>query len=85
VTVTLNLPPEIERRFLAEAQAHGMSLDAFVRDILLARAQDDRKQSFSGKREQDKKTLTQLFAESPLKGLDLDFSRSPDMGRPVEL
>lgn len=37
MTVTLNLPPAIEQAFLAEAQAKGMSLDALVRDVLLAR------------------------------------------------
>jgi hypothetical protein len=37
MTVTLNLPPNVEQAFLAEAQAQGMSLDDFVRDVLLGR------------------------------------------------
>jgi len=41
--------------------------------------------SSAHKRPSGKKSLAQLFAESPLKGLDLDFSRSQDAGRPVEL
>lgn len=85
MTVTLNLPPDIERRFLAEAKASGVSLDEFVRDLLLARIQDRDKTPPAHKRPSGKKSLAQLFAESPLKGLDLDFSRSPDTGRPVEL
>jgi hypothetical protein len=85
MTVTLNLPPDIERRFLAEAQANGVSLDEFVRDLLLARIQEGGKTPPADKRPSGKKSLAQLFAESPLKGLDLDFSRSPDTGRPVEL
>ena len=32
-----------------------------------------------------RKSLAQLFAESPWKGLDLKIERDPDWGRPVEL
>ena len=32
-----------------------------------------------------RKSLAQLFAESPLKGLDIDFERDPDPGRDVAL
>lgn len=38
MTVTLNLPPDVERAFLAEAQAKGVSLDEWVREVLIARA-----------------------------------------------
>lgn len=38
MTVTLNLPPDVERAFLAEAQAKGISLDEWVREVLIARA-----------------------------------------------
>jgi hypothetical protein len=37
MTVTLNLPPNVEEAFLAEARARGVSLDELVRDLLLAR------------------------------------------------
>jgi hypothetical protein len=37
MTVRLNLPPQIEQAYLAEAQAKGLSLDDLVRDVLLAR------------------------------------------------
>lgn len=30
-----------------------------------------------------RKSLAQLFAESPFKGLDIDFERDPDRGRDV--
>jgi hypothetical protein len=36
MTVTLNLPPDIEQAYLAEAQAKGVSLDDLVRDLLLS-------------------------------------------------
>lgn len=32
-----------------------------------------------------RKSLAQLFADSPLKGLDIDFERDPDCGRGVPL
>ena len=37
MTVTLNLPPQVEEAYLAEAQARGLSLDALVCDVLVAR------------------------------------------------
>ena len=37
MTVTLNLPPQVEQAYLAEAQARGLSLEDLVRDVLLAR------------------------------------------------
>jgi hypothetical protein len=36
VTVTLELPHQIESAYLAEAQARGLSLDAVVREVLIA-------------------------------------------------
>ena len=38
MTVTVNLPPDIERAFLAEAQAKGISLNDWVGGVLMARA-----------------------------------------------
>jgi hypothetical protein len=37
MTLTLNLPPQIEQAYLAEAHARGLSLDALVSDVLLTR------------------------------------------------
>jgi hypothetical protein len=38
MTVTLNLPPDVERAFLAEAQVRGVSPDECIRELLIARA-----------------------------------------------
>jgi hypothetical protein len=38
MTVTLNLPPDVERAFLDEAQAKGVSLDEWVSEVLTTRA-----------------------------------------------
>ncbi len=37
MTVTLNLPPDVEQAYLAEAQARGVPLDELVREALIAR------------------------------------------------
>jgi Arc/MetJ-type ribon-helix-helix transcriptional regulator len=37
------------------------------------------------RRPEGRKSLAQLFAESPFKGLNIDFERDPDYGRDVEL
>lgn len=34
VTVTLTLPPDVERAFEAEARARGLSLDEFLSDLI---------------------------------------------------
>jgi hypothetical protein len=47
MTVTLNLPPNVEQAFLAEAQAKGVSPDELVRDVLLARQQSSTAQGLS--------------------------------------
>jgi hypothetical protein len=36
MTVTLNLPPQVEQAYLAEAQARGLPLDDVVREVLIA-------------------------------------------------
>jgi len=38
-----------------------------------------------GRRGERRKSLAQLFAESPFKGLDIDFERDPDRGRDLDL
>ena len=46
---------------------------------------DESQGELPAKRPASRKSLAQLFAASPLKGLDLKFERDPDTGRPVEL
>jgi hypothetical protein len=77
VTVKLELKPEIEAALLAQAHACGVSLEAYLDQVL--------RNATTAKRPAGRKSLAQLFAESPLKGLDLSFDRNPDVGRPVKL
>ncbi len=78
MTVKLDLKPEIEAGLLARATARGLSLEAYLDQVLQHAAA-------SKQRRADRKSLARLFAESPLKGLDLIFERDPDRGRPVKL
>lgn len=76
----LELSPEVQAVLLAQAQANGLSLETYAVKVLQECA------AGSGKpRAHGRKSLAQLFAESPLKGLDLKFERDPDTGRPVKL
>jgi hypothetical protein len=36
MTLTLNLPPQVEQAYLAEAQARGLPIDAVVQEVLIA-------------------------------------------------
>jgi hypothetical protein len=74
----LELKPEIEAGLVAHASARGLSLEAYLDDVLSTAAADKARPT-------SRKSLAQLFAESPLKGLDLKFERDPDAGRPIKL
>jgi hypothetical protein len=58
-----------------------------VKGIHIERVKDsaERAEIPAQKRPAGRKSLAQLFAESPFKGLDLRFERDPDTGRPVKL
>jgi hypothetical protein len=91
MTITVEVKPEVQAGLAAQAAAHGMDVPAYVASLLEQAAQPDapalREQAARPKyqRPPGRKSLAQLFAESPLKGLDLDFERDRDCGRDVEL
>jgi len=74
----LEIKPEVEAGLLAQAHARGLSLEAYLEQVLTSAASTKPRPS-------SRKSLAQLFAESPLKGLDLKFERDPDPGRPIKL
>jgi hypothetical protein len=74
----LELKPEVEAGLVAQAHARGLSLQAYLDEVLTSAAA-------TRARPAGRKSLTQLFAESPLKGLDLKFERDPDAGRAIKL
>jgi hypothetical protein len=77
MTVKLEVKPEIEACLIAQAHARGMTVEAYLDHVLESAA--------APRRPAGRKSLAQLFAESPLKGLDLKFERDPDEGRAAKL
>ena len=79
MTITLELPDSVEAELQAQAHARGMALDAYLIQHVLPAAVE------KPKAPRERKSLAQLFSESPLQGLDLPFERSQDTGRPIPL
>lgn len=81
MTITLDLEPEIEEGLRTQAQARGVSLSDYVKEIV------EREAHAAEPAEVPRaKNLVELFA--PIRGLfgdgELDFSRSPSTARPVD-
>jgi hypothetical protein len=91
LTIQIELSPEIESRLAAQAAAHRMDVRAYAAVLLQQAAQPATTESENSAtrsgydRPANRKSLAQLFAESPFKGLDLDFERDPDFGRDIAL
>lgn len=77
MTVTLNLPPDVEAGLLAQAQTHGLPLEAYLVQHVLRDAVQPAKPAAA------RKSIVELFA--PLRGIDVEFTRNPSTGRPVDL
>ena len=86
--MTIELKPEVERALAGQAAARGMDVPAYAAILLeqAAQAAEPESQDITTHPERHRptgrNTLAELFAESPLKGLDLDFSR--DRSRPSD-
>jgi hypothetical protein len=74
--------PEIEA-LIQERLRSGAFRDA--EEVILDALRSSAESSRRPQSKQGRKSLAQLFAESPLKGLDLRFERNQDTGRPVNL
>jgi hypothetical protein len=81
VTLEIN-KPELEA-LLMELQGEGANLDEVLLQSLKALKAASSVTKYQ--RPAGKKSLAQLFAESPFKGLELDFERSHDTLRSIEL
>ncbi|MGA3024628.1 MAG: hypothetical protein ABSF98_07660 [Bryobacteraceae bacterium] len=97
MTITIEITPRIQAGLAAQAAACGMDVPTWVAALLEQAAQPEAPKSLEAGNQEDmsappkrqrppgRKSLAQLFAESPFKGLDIDFERDPDFGRDVEL
>ena len=83
LAMTIELKPEQER-ILQEALRQGRfhSVEEAL-DRALQSIAPEESLSKATKRPTGKKNLVEVFA--PVRGLDLNFSRNPSTGRPVEL
>jgi hypothetical protein len=87
VTIQVELSPETEAWLAAQAASHRMDIPAFAASLLerakhpsAGQPQADSAAS-KHQRPSDRKSLAQLFAESPFSGLNLDFEKDRDYGR----
>jgi hypothetical protein len=79
-------------RLTRQAAAHGRAVEVYIANLLeeavhllLAHPPQDQTARPKVQGPPGRKSLAQLFAESPFRGLDLDFQRDRDLGRDVEL
>jgi Arc/MetJ-type ribon-helix-helix transcriptional regulator len=89
--MTIELKPEQERIIREEIQSGHFRSPNEVLDYAFAALREKQHGEESAAkptklpRPEGKKNLAQLFAESPFKGLEMDFERDPDHGRDIRL
>jgi hypothetical protein len=81
--MTINPRPQQEALIQAALQAGLIQSAEDALDVGLDHLRE--RIAAPSKRPPGRKRLAQLFAESPLKGLGIDFERDPDAGRPADL
>jgi hypothetical protein len=74
MTITVEISPEVQAELARKAAARGVDVPAFVATLIEQAAQPETARP-KYERPEGRKSLARLFAESPLAGLDLDFSR----------
>jgi len=85
-TITVEVTPELQAELARQAAAQGRALEAHAASLLEEAAHLPTAAPTSRrKRPPGRKSLVELFAESPLRGLELDFSRNKSTGRSVDL
>ena len=90
--MTIELRPDQERIIreqLATGRYHSVDevLDSALSKLPHSARFDPAAPSGAARRKRPvgQKSLVQLFADSPFKGLNLDFERDPDTGRAIDL
>ncbi len=91
MTITVDIRPEVQAAIARQAAARGIDMPTYVATLLEQAAQPEalgpQDQTARPKRQRPpgRKSLAQLFAESPFRGLNLDFERDRDFGRDLDL
>lgn len=76
MTITVDISPEVEAGLARKAAARGVDVPAYVATLIEQDAQPEEIVLPKYQRPPGRKSLAQLFAESPFAGLDIDFSRN---------
>jgi hypothetical protein len=79
MSITIELKPEIEAVLAENAAADGRPVPEYVARLV------ENAVKVPVTRPQGRKNLVDLFAESPLYRLELDFSRNKSGSRPIDL
>jgi len=82
MTIEIN-KPELEALIRRRLES-GQSVEDVLWQALTAAAAEEKRAPAKSPPPESKKSLAQLFAESPFKGLEMDFERFPDVLPPVE-
>ena len=87
MTIEVELNAKTQSLLAARAAAHNMDLRVYAATLLEQAASEPASgpTSATEQRPSGRKSLAQLFADSPFKGLNLDFERDPDLGRDLAL
>ncbi len=92
MTITVDISPEVQAELARQAAAHGRAVEVHAASLLeeavhlpVSHPPHNQVARPKGQRPIGRKSLARLFAESPFKGLDLDFEREGDLGRDIEL
>jgi hypothetical protein len=87
MTIEVELNAKTQALLAARAAARNMDLRVYAASLLEQAASESAPDpsSATGQRSSGRKSLAQLFADSPFKGLDLDFERDADLGRDLAL
>jgi hypothetical protein len=86
VTITVDIRPEVQAELARQAAAHGRAIEAYVASLLEEAVHLPGRGANNGENQgQRKKSLVEVCAM--VRGLteDLDFSRDPSTGRPIDL
>ncbi len=76
MNVTLSLNPEIEKTLIARAQARGLSLDAYLQELVAGEAMARLSIQIHGRVQERFDNLSDLLLNSPFAGANLDLERS---------
>jgi len=91
MTIQVEVSPETEAWLAAQAASQSMDVPSYAALLLehakspVTAGKESQISQPGGHRPDGKKSLTQLFAESPFKGLNLDFEGDRDIGRDASL